>query len=206
MTTSIHTGPDVPAPSSTPQQIGQGRNESTAAVDHPGSSLDLADQIIRLVRSWSSLKAKMVSTVDPEISSLFLIGRLVKNGPARAKDLAGAICADQSTVSRQVAALVKAELIERLADPDDGRASLLMPTALGVARLEKHFAHRGRALAPLTADWSDDERRQFLELLDRFTTSLESRRDEVAQAMTRSHSEAASNEDVPPTASTERSH
>jgi DNA-binding MarR family transcriptional regulator len=144
--------------------------------------------------------------VDPEISSLFLIGRLVKNGPTRAKDLAGAICADQSTVSRQVAALVKAELIERLADPDDGRASLLRPTALGVARLEKHFANRGQALAPLTADWSDDERRQFVELLDRFTTSLESRRDDVAKTMTRSHSASASDTDVPPTASTERSH
>lgn len=206
MTTSIHTGPDVPAGTTNRQPIVDRPEATPAAGDHPEPSVDLADQIVRLVRGWSYLKAKMVSTVDPEISSLFLIGRLVKDGPTRAKDLAGAICADQSTVSRQVAALVKAELIERLADPDDGRASLLMPTALGVAKLERHFANRGRALAPLMADWSVEERRQFVELLDRFTTSLESRRDEVASTMARSHSESADRRDVPPTASTERSH
>ena len=184
-------------------------------------SVEVADQIIHLVRTWSYLKARMTSTVDPEISSLFLIGRLVKDGPTRAKDLAEATCADQSTVSRQVAALVKAGLVERQADPDDGRASILVPTALGVARLEKHFAYRGRALEPLVADWSDSERREFVRLLRRFTANLESRREDVSRAMTQSHAEATfpvpaarpesgrrvppDRENVQPPASTERS-
>ena len=154
------------------------------------AGVDVADQIIHLVRTWSNLKARMASTVDPEIGSLFLIGRLIKEGPTRAKDLAEATCADQSTVSRQVAALVKAGLIERQADPDDGRASILVPTALGVDRMNKHFADRGRALEPLLADWSDDERAQFVHLLRRFTSNLESRRDEIVRLMTQSHTDA----------------
>lgn len=153
--------------------------------------VDLADQILRLVRAWSFLKAKMVSSVDPEVSSLFLVGRLVKDGPTRAKDLAEATCADQSTVSRQVAGLVKAGLIERQADPDDGRASILVPTPHGVEKVNKHFANRGRALEPLLADWSSEERHQFLHLLRRFTTNLEARRDDVAKLMTQSHEHAA---------------
>ena len=163
--------------------------DGTTAATDPG--MDVADQIIHLVRSWTFLKAKMTSTVDPELSSLFLIGRLVKNGPTRAKDLAEATCADQSTVSRQVAALVKAGLVERQADPDDGRASILVPTALGVERMNKHFANRGRALAPLLADWSDHERNQFVDLLGRFNANLDSRRDEIARLMVHGHAEAA---------------
>lgn len=153
--------------------------------------VDLADQILRLVRTWSYLKAKMVSTVDPEVSTLFLISRLIKDGPTRAKDLAEATCADQSTVSRQVANLVKSGLVERQADPDDGRASILVPTQLGVARVNEHFANRGRALEPLVADWSDDERRQFVNLLRKFTSNLEARRDEVARVMTEGHPQPA---------------
>jgi DNA-binding MarR family transcriptional regulator len=161
--------------------------------------VDLADQIIRLVRTWSSLKARMVSTVDPEVGTLFLLTRLIKDGPTRAKDLAEATCADQSTISRQVAALVKSGLIERQADPDDGRASILVPTPLGVAKVNAHFANRGRALEPLVAEWSDEEREQFVHLLGRFNSTLETRRDEVVRTMAHNHTRAL----VPPAARTE---
>jgi acyl-CoA reductase-like NAD-dependent aldehyde dehydrogenase len=36
-------------------------------------------------------------------------------------------------------------------------------------------------------EWSAAEREQFVDLLRRFTSNLESRRDEVARAMTQSH-------------------
>ncbi len=173
-----------------PSPLSAERSANTAPDGSNASGLEVADQIIHLVRTWSYLKARLTSTVDPELGSLFLIGRLVKEGPTRAKDLAEATCADQSTISRQVAALVKAGLIERQADPDDGRASILVPTPLGVERMNKHFANRGRALEPLLTDWTDDERSQFVQLLRRFTTDLESRRDEIAKLMTQSHADA----------------
>jgi DNA-binding MarR family transcriptional regulator len=177
-----------PAPSGRPgSSTSRSPAEPAATGDELGSLDGLADQIIRLVRTWSHLKARMVSTIDPEVGALFLISRLIKGGPTRAKDLAEATCADQSTVSRQVAALVKSGLIERQADPDDGRASILVPTPLGVARVNEHFANRGYALEPLVDEWSAAEREQFVDLLRRFTSNLESRRDEVARAMTQSH-------------------
>ena len=158
-----------------------------AAVSGTEPIIDIAEAMFRLVRTWGNLKAKLVASVDPEMSSLFLVGWLVKEGPTRAKDLAEATCADQSTVSRQVAGLVKAGLIERQADPDDGRASLLVPTALGVAKMEKHFRNRGQALEPLMADWTAADRHQFLRLLSRFTATLESRRDDVAKRIAENH-------------------
>ena len=99
--------------------------------------------------------------------------------------------------AKAFAGLVKAGLIERQADPDDGRASILVPTASGVAELEKHFANRGRALEPLMADWSDADREHFLRLLSRFTGTLESRRDDVARAMAEMHSASRSADTSP---------
>lgn len=216
MTAFTDTTADGQADTRTGQDAAAPAAEETAAAPVTGDAgIDVADQVIHLVRTWSFLKAKMTATVDPEIGSLFLIGRLIKEGPTRAKDLAEATCADQSTVSRQVAALVKAGLIERQADPDDGRASILVPTALGVERMNQHFANRGRALEPLLADWSGEERAQFVHLLRRFTTNLETRRDEIARAMTQSHADATAflpaartepqSEHVHPHDSTERS-
>ena len=169
-------------------QTARERHELPASVvNEPPFLMDMADEIIRLVRTWSHLKARMVSTVDPEVGSLFLLSRLIKDGPTRAKDLAEAMCADQSTVSRQVAALVRSGLVERQADPADGRASILVPTPSGLASINEHFAHRGHALEPLVADWSDAERQRFVEGLRRFSTALETRRDEVSAVMARSH-------------------
>lgn len=185
--------PDTAADDRAETQVGQRDGAPAEQADRAAAAdtgVDVADQIINLVRTWSFLKARVTTTVDPEIGSLFLIARLVKEGPTRAKDLAEATCTDQSTVSRQVAALVRAGLVERQADPDDGRASILVPTALGVDRLNKHFANRGRALEPLLEDWSSQERGQFVELLRRFTSSLDSRRDEIAGLMTQSHADA----------------
>ena len=180
----------VAPPSSVPAQY---RSWSPAPESGPGQAANqanpvrgIADQLINLVRTFGYLKARMAAAADPEMSAMFLIGKLVKEGPTRAKDLAEATCSDQSTVSRQVAALVKAGLIERQADPDDGRASILVPTGLGLAKFEKHFVDRAKALEPLMAEWSTADRDQFLRLLSSFNANLEARRDDVARAMARS--------------------
>ena len=56
-------------------------------------------------------------------------------GPLRASDLVARLGLDKSTVSRQVASLVDLGLVDRGADPDDGRAQVLTPSAEGAARL-----------------------------------------------------------------------
>ena len=49
-------------------------------------------------------------------------------GPHRSNALAEAVHSDPSTVSRQIAALVKVGYVERRPDPADGRACLLAAT------------------------------------------------------------------------------
>jgi DNA-binding MarR family transcriptional regulator len=83
------------------------------------------------------------------------------------------VCSDPSTVSRRVATLVKEGLIERRADPDDGRASLLAVTAEGHAALELSRAHRAGIIADAMADWPIEQRRCLVELVGRFTTDFQ---------------------------------
>ncbi|MDQ2737500.1 MAG: MarR family transcriptional regulator [Actinomycetota bacterium] len=148
---------------------------------------DIADALITVIRFYGNIRSRLANAADPELVPIFLLIQLVKDGPKRAKDLADTMCADQSTVSRQVAFLVKSGLIERRADPDDGRASLLVPTAFGVERVREYLRDRGHAVEPVIADWSSAERSDFLRLLQRYAIDLEGRRDEVQETMTRRH-------------------
>jgi len=152
-----------------------------------GQAAEIADAMVSLIHTYQNLKSRLANSLDPEVASLFLLVRLVKGGPKRAKELADQMCADQSTVSRQVAGLVKSGLVERQADPHDGRASILVPTELGIDRVREHFANRGQGVEPIIADWPDADREHFLRLLRKYNATLESKREQVIANMARGH-------------------
>ncbi|AZI59347.1 MarR family transcriptional regulator [Nakamurella antarctica] len=129
---------------------------------------DLCSQVVDLVKTINVTKAKALNAQDSDHSDYVLLVTLVKEGPRRASDLAGHACVDPSTVSRQVASLVKAGWVERQADPDDGRASILVPTAAGAARVENNIRLRGMVMAPVISGWSHAERDTFARLLSEF--------------------------------------
>ena len=99
---------------------------------------------------------------------------LAKDGARRAGALAEAVHSDPSTVSRQVAHLVQLGLVERVADPADGRATLLVATDEGRRVFDENRRLRNRGIATLMSDWPDDDRQAFVQLLTRFTDSFES--------------------------------
>jgi DNA-binding MarR family transcriptional regulator len=63
--------------------------------------------------------------------------------------------------------------VERMADPEDGRASLLTATQEGRRVLEENRRIRIERYAGMLAEWSVDDRRTFAELLGRFVTAFE---------------------------------
>ncbi|QMU80482.1 winged helix-turn-helix transcriptional regulator [Streptacidiphilus sp. PB12-B1b] len=91
----------------------------------------------------------------------------------RASALAAGVQSDLSTVSRQVAALVTHGLLERQADPVDGRASLLVVTAAGQAVIAEHEHARAAFFEQVLSDWTPDELGQFRQLLERFTAAYD---------------------------------
>jgi DNA-binding MarR family transcriptional regulator len=173
----------------------------TAAVDELNGATDpelqrsaeqIAAAIITMMRQFNGIKSRVAADPNADHSQLFLLVRLAQNGPRRASDLAEQLCADPSTVSRQVASLVKAGLIERRADPDDGRASILAATELGLDRVREFSAHRGATMRPVIADWSKDERDDLLRLITKYTEGIEAHREQIITAMLRHHGKESS--------------
>jgi len=139
---------------------------------------DLAGAILDLVHTYLAIKAR-VTGPEAEANPVFLLAKLVHGGPRRAGELAAVMAADPSTVSRQVAALVRQGMVERQADPEDGRASLLVPTAAGRRRVEEHRQRRETAIAPVVADWSSEDIGTLSTLLRRYCAGLDEHRDAI---------------------------
>ena len=132
-------------------------------------------ELIRLVklldRKHAHHRAENPDAV--ERPTYLLLVHLVKDGPQRAGTLADAVHSDPSTVSRQVAQLVRLGLVERTADPQDRRATLLAATAEGHRVFEENRRTRTERIAALLAGWDPADRHRFAELLGRFTSDFE---------------------------------
>ncbi|WP_433801583.1 MarR family winged helix-turn-helix transcriptional regulator [Actinomycetospora sp. CA-084318] len=130
-------------------------------------------QLIRLIRLIERQRVMKAKKDGVERAAYVLLARLVIEGPHRSNALAEAVHSDPSTVSRQIAALVKVGYVERRPDPADGRACLLAATDEGHRVFAKNRDLRNRWISDITSDWDDDDRERLVTLMDRFTTALE---------------------------------
>lgn len=135
----------------------------------------VADNLVHLMRTFARQRAKVLAAAahDVEWSSQMLLKVLANEGPIRASQLAEFAHIDPSTASRQVAALVKDGLIERRADPEDGRACLLVLTDKAGDVLRRHDEIRDSHFARMLTGWSERDLRRFAALLSRFTADFE---------------------------------
>src|SRR4051794_38956925 len=138
--------------------------------DRPGP------QLIPLLRAAERAAARKAGGPDGVESAAYVLpARLVLEGPRRSNALAEAVHSDPSTVSRQVAGLVRAGLVERRPDPEDGRATLLAPTPEGLRVFEANRDRRNHEISDMTDHWDEDDRVRLAELLERFAGDLEDR-------------------------------
>jgi DNA-binding MarR family transcriptional regulator len=136
---------------------------------------EIGSQLVRLVRLIERVQAQYQAEHPDAVdrATYLLLVHLAKDGARRAGALAEAVHSDPSTVSRQIAQLVRLGLVERVADPADGRATLLVATDEGRRVFEENRSMRNRRIAGLLADWTDDDRHTFARLLTRFTEAFE---------------------------------
>ena len=95
------------------------------------------------------------------------------NGGIRLGELADRLLVDAPTVTRRVQQLETRQLVRRQNDPLDKRAQLVQLTPAGVRLLERAIAAYHRWLEGVVAGWSEDERTQLAQLLERFTTDAD---------------------------------
>ena len=130
-------------------------------------------QLVRMIRLMERKRLSKVGDNGVERAAYVLLARLVIDGPHRSNALAEAVHSDPSTVSRQIAALVRIGYVERRPDPADGRACLLAATDEGHRVFEANRDLRNREISRITSDWDEADRERLVELMDRFTTALE---------------------------------
>jgi DNA-binding MarR family transcriptional regulator len=157
--------------------------------------VQVADEMSRLMRSFNRMRQQFLAAAahDVEWSAHMVLRCLANDGPMRSSALAERMDSDPSTVSRQVAALVRDGLIERRADPIDGRASLLVLTDRAHDVLADQDAQRHRRFARMLAGWDGEDVKRFATLLQRFTDEFNSTKSEwlPARATTSAAQQAA---------------
>jgi len=137
---------------------------------------EVSGQLIRLVRLMERKHAQYQAEHPDAVerATYLLLVHLVKDGPRRAGTLAEAVHSDPSTISRQVAHLVRLGLVVRTADPEDGRATLLAATDEGRRVFEENRRVRIERIAEMLEHWTVADRRKLADLLARFTSDYES--------------------------------
>jgi DNA-binding MarR family transcriptional regulator len=150
---------------------------------HPVGPVDPADpvaavagNVVLLMRSFTRARARLLAAAQRNVewsAHLLLSCIAAHEGPMRASELAGCLQSDPSTVSRQVAALVRDGYLERNADPDDRRASLLVITDAARHLLAEHEHRRIEFFAGVLQGWDDADRTEFARLIGRFTQAYE---------------------------------
>ena len=131
--------------------------------------------MLNVARSLAALRVSpQTFGLDRRIdrAAYLALSRLVDLETTRMTELAGVLCLDLSTVSRQVRALEDAGLVVRTIDPDDRRASVLTPTPAGKDLVTRMKAAFSRLIDNALQDWSDRDRRTLNNLLTRLATDL----------------------------------
>ena len=126
----------------------------------------------QLMRAAHSGKAHLAHSQGLEPGGFFILGKIIANGPIRSAALAEMAFVDASLVSRQTQQLVAKGYVERVADPTDGRASLLRVTDAGREFHELQHGVQCSFFDRVFKDWSTADRSDLERLLTRLVADL----------------------------------
>ena len=130
------------------------RQEPDAAVDAAVQALE--QQLSMLWRRARSNSYKVARRVHPDMepAAYGLLVILQREGSMRLTDLAASIGVGKPSVSRQIAMLEQLGLVQKTADPLDGRAQSISLTDAGLRQLSTAQEARKEAFHHLMEDWS----------------------------------------------------
>jgi DNA-binding MarR family transcriptional regulator len=119
------------------------------------------------------LEAAQRRTAYPMERAHYLVLSLVEaHGPQSIGGLAARLALDDSTVTRQVAAMERAGLLEKQQNPIDRRGMMIEATAHGLKEMRRMRTLRLDRIGRLMRRWDSAERRRFGTLLSAFNASL----------------------------------
>jgi DNA-binding MarR family transcriptional regulator len=143
--------------------------DETRSQNEASEAVRLAMAVSRL-RSRLRIESGLRSTGIP-ISQLAVLGRIIDEGPTTAAALAAGEHVTQQAIAQSLATLKERGLVEKQADPSDGRKSLVSATAAGRKLRETIAASREEWITQaIDAAVKPEERpllKEAIELLER---------------------------------------
>lgn len=143
-----------------------------------GPTRESCIDVLRQLQAMFQLKHVLVTKVweednhDLHPAAVSLLGDLARRGESRVSDLAHARFVDASVVSRQIAQLDRAGLVERRAVAHDGRAQLISVTAKGHELLNGWRQNQIDLVQQALADWPDEDVQALVRRFDLFNEDL----------------------------------
>ncbi|RJO75789.1 MarR family transcriptional regulator [Nocardia panacis] len=106
-------------------------------------------------------------------SAYLILTRLELDAPLSLRELSEAFQLDISTINRQVAAMLKLELVERVPDPEGGIARKIKASANGLTALAADRARKQIGIGAVVAGWSEPDIARLGALIAQFNASVE---------------------------------
>ena len=140
------------------------------------ADLDVDFELTRFVRRIRARSMRSLGEIHPKLdygTFTFLLAICDAPDGIRGSELAEGLGVHKSTASRAIATLERLHLVNRIPDPDDGRAQLLVPTAetkesVGEYRRQSHVR-----LIAIMEDWDPADVRTFARSLTRLNEGAE---------------------------------
>lgn len=136
------------------------------------SAGQLSVSVIRMLRMLQATRARaprVHPALEPTHHAVLVA---LRDRPARVGDIAERNIADASTVSRQVSHLTALGLLEKVPDPEDGRAQLVALSDEGRALLDELVVRREAWFNELLSDWPEEDVQAFISYVDRFCDTV----------------------------------
>ncbi|MEU7764445.1 MarR family winged helix-turn-helix transcriptional regulator [Nocardia sp. NPDC049190] len=108
-------------------------------------------------------------------SAFLILTRLDLDSPLSLRELSEALQLDISTINRQVGAMLKQDLVDRVPDPDGGIARKVRASAKGLELLASDRTQSRHGIGMVVSDWTDSDVDQLSKLVARFNQSVEHR-------------------------------
>ena len=106
------------------------------------------------------------------LAALGVLGRVIRRGPLRMSELAAVGRMHPAALTRQVQLLEAEGMIERSADPDDRRVSVVRATPKGRAAYRRMQAVNDEIMAEQLAGWTPEELDELVDRLDQLIVAL----------------------------------
>lgn len=133
-------------------------------------SLQLERELATLMRLLEAVQRRRLYVL--ERAHYLILSLLQREGPLSVGETAKRLLLDDSTATRQIAAMEALGLVGKESHPGDARSTVVRATEEGMSRTDEMRVARLDRVDQLFADWSAEERTSCGQVLEHLNASL----------------------------------